>query len=89
LSGTAERFYLKVLINPLKEQLDLPTLVIDIGGGLGRKLENLGDEGPIVMVLRKRQSLIERPLTGNLPMSFHWLFWVESCRLITNNKPKI
>jgi hypothetical protein len=40
-----EGFYFEVLLDPFKEQFDVPASFIDLGDGFGRQLEVVGHEG--------------------------------------------
>ena len=43
--GDAEKaLQLEVLLDPLEEQLDLPTAFVDVGDGLGRQMLDIGEE---------------------------------------------
>ena len=53
--GAVESFDLEVLLDPAKEQLDLPALGIERGDGRGGQLEMIGQENKSAVVGKRRK----------------------------------
>lgn len=51
LAGAQEGLDLEVLLDPLEEQLDLPTLLVNVRDSLCRQFEVVGDEGVFLLRL--------------------------------------